>query len=257
VPPLELSTPTLLAILLGTVRASAWLVVCPPFNSRLLPGPVKALLAVGLALPMAPRLSGQVPEVAFGPLAVCAAEQVVVGAALGFVTALFFAAIQAAGDFIDVFGGFSLAFGFDPMSATSTSVFGRFYNLVAVTLLFATDGHQMVLRGFLQSYKTLPLEGTLSMSRLGDLLSNGLGEMFMAAVQIAGPLIAVLFLTDVAFGLLNRVAPALNAFSLGFPAKILLTLSMVGTAIAVLPRALDGIVETAVRAVVGLTGGGG
>jgi flagellar biosynthetic protein FliR len=255
VPALELSTPTLLALLLGTVRASAWLAVCPPFNSRLLPAPAKALLGMALALPMTPKLTGQVPELAMGALIVSAAEQVAVGAALGFVTALFFAAVQAAGDFIDVFGGFSLAFGFDPLSQTSTSVFGRFYNLVAVTLLFASDGHQMVLRGFLQSYKTLPLDETLSLNQLSRLLHDGLGEMFMAAVQIAGPLIAVLFLTDVAFGLLNRVAPALNAFALGFPAKILLTLALSGTAIAVLPRALDKLVDAAVKAVIGLSGG--
>jgi flagellar biosynthetic protein FliR len=254
VPPLEVSTSTLLAILLGTVRASAWLIVCPPFNSRLIPAQVKALLAVGLALPMAPRLTDQVPKVAFGDLVVSAAEQVVVGAALGFVTALFFAAVQVAGDMIDLFGGFSIAFGFDPLSTTHTSVFGRFYNLVAVTLLFASDGHQMVLRGFLQSYKTLPLDGTLSLGRLNHLLTDGIDEMFLAALQIAGPLIAVLFLTDVAFGLLNRVAPALNAFSLGFPAKIFLTLALAGFAIAVLPRSVAGIVETAVRAVMILTG---
>lgn len=254
-PPLELSTPTLLAVLLGTVRASAWLVVCPPLNSRLLPGPAKALLALALALPMAPMLTSQVPEPDAAALIVSAVEQVVVGAALGFVTALFFAAVQAAGDLIDLFGGFSLAFGFDPLSTTSTSVFGRFYNLVAVTLLFASDGHQLVLRGFLQSYQTLPLDGTLSMNRLSHLLGEGLGEMFVSAIQIAGPLIAVLFLTDVAFGLLTRVAPALNAFVLSFPAKIFITLALVGTALMVLPRALDNLVETAVRAVVGLAGG--
>jgi flagellar biosynthesis protein FliR len=253
-PPLELSTSTLVAVLLGTVRASAWLIVCPPFNSRLLPAPVKALLALALALPMAPKLAGDVPEPELGALTVSAVEQVVVGAALGFVTAVFFAAVQAAGDLIDVFGGFSVAFGFDPFSTTSTSVFGRYYNLVAVTLLFITDGHQMVLRGFLQSYETLPLEGTLSMGRLSHLLSDGLVEMFVTALQIAGPLIAVLFLTDVAMGLLNRVAPALNAFSLSFPAKIFLTLALAGSAMAVLPRSLEGIVETAVRAVLALTG---
>ena len=87
------------------------------------------------------------------------------------------------------------------------------------------------------------------------MLTEGLGDVFMSAVQIAGPLIAVLFLTDVAFGLLNRVAPALNAFQLGFPAKIFLTLALAGTAIAVLPRALGNLVETAVGAVVGLSGG--
>ena len=46
--------------------------------------------------------------------------------------------------------------------------------------------------------------------------------MFVAALQIAGPLLVVLFLADVGLGLLTRVAPALNAFALGFPLKILL-----------------------------------
>ena len=77
----------------------------------------------------------------------------------------------------------------------------------------------------------------------------------VSALQIAGPLIAVLFLTDVAFGLLNRVAPALNAFQLGFPAKIFLVLTLSGTAIAMLPRALDSLIDRAVSAVVQLTGG--
>jgi flagellar biosynthesis protein FliR len=251
----DVSTGSLIALLLASVRAAAWLVVCPPFNSRIVPAPVKALLALAISLPLVPRLDDQVPALEVGSLLVAAVEQVVVGVALGFITAVFFAAIQAAGDLIDTFGGFSMSFALDPMSTSQSSVFGRFYNLIAVTLLFATDGHQMVLRGFLESYRTLPLDGALSLSRLGTVLSHGLPEMFVAALQIAGPLIAVLFLTDVAFGLLNRVAPALNAFALGFPAKILITLVLGGSAIAVLPDALEGLMERAVRAVLSVAGG--
>jgi flagellar biosynthetic protein FliR len=136
-----------------------------------------------------------------------------------------------------------------------SSIFGRFYNLVAVTLLFASDGHQLVLRGFLQSYKTLPLDANFSMATFNSLITKGIGEMFLSGLQIAGPMIAVLFLTDVAFGLLNRVAPALNAFQLGFPAKIFLVLILAGTAIAVLPKALDALIDKAVAAVVYLSGG--
>ena len=251
----ELPTAELIAIILAAVRSSAWLMVCPPFNSAVIPGPIKALLSVALALPMAPHLRGNLPSLQTSALIVSSAEQVVVGTALGFITALLFAALQAAGDLIDVFGGFTLAFAFDPLSQSQSSVFGRLYNLMAVTLLFASDGHQLVLRGFLQSYKTLPLNETLSLETLSRLLTEGIGELFLAAVQIAGPLIAVLFLTDVAFGLLNRVAPALNAFQLGFPAKIFLLLTLSGTAIAVLPRALDGLIDKAVVAVVRLSGG--
>jgi flagellar biosynthetic protein FliR len=245
----------LIAIMLGAVRAGAWMVISPPFNSRLIPSTVKVLLSVGFALPMAPYLSASIPSIDTADIIACAALQVFIGAALGFITALFFAALQAAGDLLDVFGGFTLAMAYDPLSMSQSSIFGRFYNLMAVTLLFASDGHQLVLRGFLQTFRTLPLNVSFSMNTLNELLMKGVAEFFLAAVQIAGPLIAVLFLTDVAFGLLNRVAPALNAFQLGFPAKIFMVLTLSGTAIAILPGILDGLVKKAVSAVVYLSGG--
>ena len=245
----------LVAILLAALRTSAWIVICPPFNSRLIPRQVKILLSVGLALPVAGKVQGTLPDLSTAAIIASAALQVVIGAALGFVTLLFFAAIQAAGDMLDLFGGFSLAQAYDPLSQSQNSVFGRFYNLLADTLLFASQSHLLIVRGFLQTFDTLPLDGTLSFETLNRFLTAGVGEFFLSALQIAGPLIAILFLTDIAFGLLNRAAPALNAFSLGFPAKIFLTLSLAGTAIAVLPRALDALVAQAVKAVVTLSGG--
>ena len=251
----DLPIAELVAIMLGAARAGAWLMLCPPFNSRLIPAQVKVLLSIGLALPMAPYLTTSVPSIQTSALIGSTILQVFVGAALGFITYLFFAAVQAAGDLLDVFGGFTLAAAYDPLSQNQSSVFGRFYNLVAATLLFASEGHQLILRGFMQSYRTLPLDATFSLETLSKLLTTGIGEMVVAAVQIAGPLIAVLFLTDVAFGLLNRVSPALNAFQLGFPAKIFLLLTLSGTAIAILPRALDSLIDKAVTAVVRLSGG--
>ena len=250
----NIPTAELIAILLGAARAGAWMILCPPFNSRLIPGPVKALLSVGLAMPMVPHLKTGIPSIETSDIIASAALQVFIGAALGFITLVLFSAVQAAGDLLDVFGGFTLAMAYDPLSQSQSSIFGRFYNLVAVTLLFASNGHQLILRGFLQTFRTLPLNASFSVGTLSDLLISGVGEMFLAALQIAGPLIAVLFLTDVAFGLLNRVAPALNAFQLGFPAKIFLVLTLSGTAIAILPRILSGIVERAVAAVLHLSG---
>jgi flagellar biosynthetic protein FliR len=245
----------LLAILLGAARTGAWLMISPPFNSRLIPGTVKALLSVGLTLPLAPYLRNTIPSLQTSDIIASAALQVFVGAALGFVTALLFAALQAAGDLLDLFGGFTLAQAYDPLSQNQSSVFGRFYNMVAVTLLFATDGHQLILRGFLQSFKTMPLNITFDLATFSQLLLKGIGEMFLAALQIAGPLVVVLFLTDVAFGLLNRVAPALNAFQLGFPAKIFLVLLLSGIAITTLPPVIESLVDRSVTAVLKLTGG--
>ena len=79
-------------------------------------------------------------------------EQLFIGAALGFLTRLLFSAVEAAGSLIDLSGGFSLAFAYDPLSATNTSVFGRFYGVLATTLIFATNAHLVILQGFLRTF---------------------------------------------------------------------------------------------------------
>jgi flagellar biosynthetic protein FliR len=245
----------LLALLLASVRAAAWLSICPPFAGRGLPGPTRALLSVGIALPIVPQLSDKIP-VAYSTPGLLAeiVLQVVVGAALGFCTHLFIAAVQSAGSLIDLFGGFAVAFAFDPMSTSGNSVFGRFYNLTAIALLFTTGAHQVILAGFARSYRALPPGDGLSLERMQRLITSGIGEMMLAAVQIAGPLLVVLFLADLVLGLLSRVSPSLNAFGLGFPAKILLTLVVAGSALALLPGAVGSLTDRAVTAVLGLLG---
>lgn len=244
---------TLLTLLLCSVRAATWLVLCPPFNSRGIPGQVKALLSVAIALPITPRVVGGVPaEIATPTLLLDLVEQATIGAALGFCTQLLFAAVQSAGSLIDLFGGFAMAFAFDPLASTGNAVFGRFYNLTATALLFVTGAHQVVLAGFARSYRALPVTDAMSMPTLQKMITGGIGEMFLAALQIAGPLVAVLFLADIALGLLSRVAPALNAFGLGFPAKILLTLVIAGSALTLLPGSVAALTDKAVQSVLAI-----
>jgi flagellar biosynthetic protein FliR len=245
----------LLTILLGAARTGAFMALAPPFNSRLIPAQVKALLSIGLTLPLFPYLRGSMPSLETSDIIFSAALQIFIGAALGFMVLMLFSALQAAGDILDLFGGFTLAAAYDPLSFNQSSVFGRLYNLVAVTILFGTQGHLLVLRGLLQTFRTMPLNMTFSLETFSRLLLKGIAELLLSALQIAGPLVAVLFLTDVAFGLLNRVAPALNAFQLGFPAKIFLLMMLSGLAITALPKVIEALVDKAVTAVVQLTGG--
>ncbi len=250
---LELATPTLLGFLLGTLRGIAWLFVVPPFSGRTLPPTLKVVVAVALAMPMAPQLSVDAPVMTVPDVLASAALQILAGVSLGFVTYLIFAAVQAAGDLIDLFGGFQLAQGFDPMTNSQNSVFGKFHNMLAIALLFALDGHLLVVAGFLKSYETVPLDASIPMDRFADLVVSGLTGFFLSALQIAAPLVGVLFLVDIGLGLLTRVAPALNPFQLGFPAKILATLLLVGITVPLLPRAVEGVVDLSLRAVASAT----
>ncbi|MFF5232035.1 flagellar biosynthetic protein FliR [Dactylosporangium sp. NPDC000521] len=244
---------TVLAILLGSIRAGVWLALCPPFNNRGAPATVKALLAVAIALPLAPRLAPQIPPgMSTGVLVLNAVEQAVIGAALAFITALLFAAVQIAGNMIDLVGGFSLAFSMDPFMLQGNAIFGRFYNLIGMALMFATDSHQLILRGFARSYTAIPLNDAFSLEAFTHVITDGFGEMFLAGLQIAAPLVAIMLAVDVALGLLTRAAPALNPFSFGFPAKVLLTLTIVGTAMLLLPNAITNLTNRSVTLVLKL-----
>lgn len=246
-----LPMPAVVTTLLVAVRMIAFLVVAPPFAQRGVPGPVKVALGTGLALAVAPGLEPVEPASTAGFVGALVL-QALVGAGTGFLVYLLFSAVQAAGGLVDMFGGFQLAAGFDPMSMTNSAQFSRLYQLLAVVLLFASDGYQLVVGGLVRTFDALPLGVGVDLARLGEAAATGLTDMFVAALQIAGPLLVVLFLADVGLGLLTRVAPALNAFALGFPLKILLTLVLAGFALLALPaivRALAGEVPTLVPGV--------
>jgi flagellar biosynthesis protein FliR len=245
---------TLVALLLISARIFAWSVVAPPLATAGLPVVVKTVVSVGLALAVLPTMKGQAPALDTVSIVGDVVLQVLVGAGLGFITRILFSAIEAAGSLLDVFGGFSLSAAYDPLSTTTTSIFGRFYGLLCTTLIFATNMHLLIFQGFLRTFRAVPLDSGISLSRLGTALSTTVGELFLGALQIAGPLVVVLFIADVALGVLNRIAPQLNAFSMSFPIKIGLTLLLVGLGFLLMPQTVTNIAQRATSVISEVTG---
>jgi flagellar biosynthesis protein FliR len=233
---LQVESSTLIALLLVSTRIFAWAMIAPPLASAGLPTTVKTALSVGLALVIVPTARANVPASDTASILTALVIQVAIGAGLGFLTRLVFSAIETAGGLLDVFGGFSLAAAYNPLTTTMTSIFGSFYALLCTTLIFATNIHLVIFEGFLRTFSAIPLNASMSFSKLDTTITSAVGDMFVAALQIAGPLIVVLFLADVALGLLSRIAPQLNAFSLSFPLKTLLTLSLVGSGFLLMPQ---------------------
>ncbi len=236
----------LVAFLLTVVRISAWIAVAPPFNSRAVPPMVKVALAVALALPVAPRMVDRAPEAEIGPLVAAILLQVLTGLVLGFIAMILFSAVQAAGELIDLFSGFTVASLYDPLSNSTSSMFGRLHQLIAVTLLFATGAHLLLVRGLVASFDVVPLKADAG--ALPKLMVSQVGRFFISALEIAAPLVLVLFLAELAIGLVGRAAPSLNVLSTSFPLKILLSLSLAGLTLTVLPGALERLVQNILRA---------
>ena len=210
---------------------------------------------MALSLLLSTQIAPSMPELTAGFLVVAAVTEVVIGAGLGFVVQLLFTAVQMAGDLLDVTGGFSLQPAYDPLAMTQNSNVGRLHYLLAITLLFTSGGHLLIVKGFATSYVGLPVGADVPTDQLAAVLLTAFSMMFLAALQIAGPMVAVLLLADVALALLSRAAPALNIFAIGFPVKIMLTLAMLGLTFPLLPPALDALLEHGARAMMSLKSG--
>ncbi len=227
-------------------RVSPLFVLAPLFSSQLVPPRVRGIVAVALAIGLVPVVArSRIPLETF-EFASLVGKELLVGLAFAFVLGALFAALSVAGTFLDTSIGFSFGSIIDPISGSSAAVLAQLYALIGVLIFIAIGGDAWVVQGLARTYELVPLE---SFPSLGALTSGALGAfvgIFAAAIQVAGPVMLALILTDAAFGMVSRVVPQLNVFAVGFAAKIVVGLLVLGVTLPFLAGWLSGELEASV-----------
>jgi flagellar biosynthetic protein FliR len=239
------------AVMLASVRFTTFVFIAPPFSYNAIPAQIKVMLSIGLAIAVSPRITQSYHSLDTAGFLGALVLEILVGAVLGFLVMVVFSAMQSAGNLIDMFGGFQLAQAFDPQAMVNGAQFTRLFQMVTIALMFTSGAYQLVLGGLTRSFTALPIGGGLDLSSPASAMIKATTQMFLASVQIAGPLIVVLFLADAGLGLLTRVAPALQAFAMGFPLKILLTLTLVVVVFVAIPQIVESLTSQAVDLMIG------
>jgi flagellar biosynthetic protein FliR len=226
---LSLDPRLFVAFLLASTRCAAWLSVSPPFQGAV-PGKVKAGLALALGMAIAPSLAHN-PDL---PVADSAAMlgslvfQVAIGLALGMLVNVMYQAVMAAGSMVDTFAGLTAASIYDPTSRSTAGPMGRMYQTLGTLVLFATSGHLVLIGGFMRTFEAAPLGG-FPFARSAELMTRGVGQLVLAAMQIGAPILGALFVTELLLGLASKAAPQLNILVVGFSLKSIV-LVMLGAA---------------------------
>jgi flagellar biosynthetic protein FliR len=210
-------------------RLSPLFVLAPLFSSRQVPRRVRGVIAVGLAIGLTPVVVGdqRIPlEVwQYGGLIL---KELLIGLAFSFALGALFAAVTVAGSFIDTSIGFSFGAQVDPINGTSSTILAQLYSMLGVLIFIAIDGDAWVLRGFARTFDVVGVLQMPSIYALTAGAEQAFVGIFASAVEVAGPVMLALILTDVAFGLVSRVVPQLNVFAVGFPAKLIVGLVLLG-----------------------------
>ncbi len=211
------------------LRVLAVFTTAPVFSSRAFPTRAKIALAFFVALathaslPDAPIVGFNDPN-AFG----VALQQVGIGLAIGFVVRLVFSAVELAGEVVGFQMGLNFAAFFDPTMNAQSSAVARFFGQMAALLFVVMNGHLMVLLAIVKSFEAFPVDQNF-LEALARMKLYQLGsDIFASALWIALPMVGMLMFTNLALGIISRVAPQMNVFAVGFP--ITLVVGLVGIA---------------------------
>ena len=205
-------------------RVSPLFVLAPLFSSQLMPARVRGIVAVALAIGLAPVVAQKKIPLDTFELAGLVGKELLVGMAFAFALGALFAALSVAGTFLDTTIGFSFGAVVDPISGASAAVLAQLYALIGVLIFIAIGGEAWVIQGLARTYELVPLEAYPALGSLTAGTVAAFVGIFVAAIQVAGPVLLALILTDAAFGMVSRVVPQLNVFAVGFAAKIVVGL---------------------------------
>lgn len=241
---IDLSATWLIAFLLVMARAVAWMSVVTPFSSKAVPRVVTIGVGAGLAILVASQLQHSGVPTTTGGLVGALGLQVVTGVALGFVVQLLLTAVSTAGSFLDITSGLNLTPSIDPLTGVQTPLMGQFYSQVMVLLLFASNGYLLMIEGFERSFSGPGF--TLAASKIvSTVMLTDFEVFFVSALEIAAPIMIVLFGAQVVLALLSKAAPQTNVWLLGFPFQIFLALVIVAVAMSALPNDVTNLLTRA------------
>jgi len=197
-------------------RIMAMMVTAPVLGDGAIPMPVRALLAMVLSFLMLPLTArGAMPDPFSLAGVVAMLEQAVIGGVLGLALQFAMAAVTMLGFLTSSQIGFSMAQMNDPINGQVSDVISGLMSLVAMLVFFAIDGHLVLVAVLGQSFHAWPV-GSGFPPMLLEAVALNVGWIFAAAVLLALPIVFSTIVVQMGFGFLNRVAPSLNLFSLGF-----------------------------------------
>lgn len=223
-------------------RILALLATAPVFNNGALPVRVRLIAGLAIALAMAPALP-PMPAISASSWIglVVLAEQILIGVLLGFTLRIAFAAVDVAGELIGLQMGLGFATFFDPSSGGQTSVIAEFLGLLTALVFLSLNGHLLALSVLAESFTLLPVSTAPIHATAFSSLMAWSATIFSTGLLLALPLITALLVTNIALGVLARIAQQLNLFAVGFPVTLTLGFTVLMMSLPYIGAALESL----------------
>jgi len=227
---ISIPLPQLQMFFLIFLRVGSILMTMPIFKSRSIPILFRAGLALATSMVLFPILELENFPAFTGltALAIGIFREILLGISIGLAVNFIFAGLQLAGQLAGYQMGMAIARVMDPSTDQQLPLLGQFNELFALLIFIAINAHHWFIRALVDSYQLVPVFGFRISGSLVEQLVGMAGNMFVIAVKLGAPVIAVLLLSSIAFGLIARTVPQMNVFFVAMPLKIAVGLLFFG-----------------------------
>ena len=191
-------------------------------------GRIRAALVIAIAAALTPILVVGVDLRTVGLESfVNLLTQILFSIGLGFSAAIFFQLFVIAGQFIGMQMGLGFAAMVDPGNGVQVTVWSQFFLMLLTLSFLAINGHLVLIEILIKGYQLIPASQEIDLHDFTYQIAALGGWMFVGGILLAIPAVVSLLIVNIAFGVMNRSAPQLNVFALGFPFSLLFGLVVV------------------------------
>jgi len=206
------------------LRLGAAIMLMPGFMTSYISTNIRLTLALALSLILIPVIS---PHLAAAPnntaiLLTYILQEITVGIFLGAIMQFLYSALSLAGSIAGQAIGFGNAQLFDPTTQNQSIIIETFISLVAITIIFITDIHHIMISAIIDSYHIFSINQPLPWGDFAKQLTDGLNSAFIMGFKLGSPFIAFTIIFYCGMGLVSRLMPQLNIFFLSLPLQIYL-----------------------------------
>ena len=231
----ELLPANIMVYSLVFTRVGAMVMTLPAIGEAVVPPRARLMLGLGLTLVMVPVVGASYPDVsATNPtlLTGLIGTETITGLAIGLMLRMVMSSVQVAGTIIATQTGLAFAQTFDANQGTQSALVSMFLSLLAITLIFATELHHLLIAGIEHSYVMFPPGKLPPTGDVMKLAIDTVSGLFLTGVQMSAPFLVFGLILYGAAGLLSRMMPQLQIFFIAMPLNILAGFVILGLSLS-------------------------
>ena len=204
------------------LRFSGMIAFFPFFDSRLIPMSIKGAMIFFLALLFFPLLPPFNTNITIMEFMIAGMSEMLFGFLAAFFLQIVFNAIAYSGELLCFSIGMSVASVYDPVSGAQNLIIAQLLSIVAMLVFLSLDFHHFVFWLVANSLQNIPLGGFMISENMLTFFIKAAGSIFVIGFTIAFPVLGVILLSEIIFGMITRTHPQFNLLIIGLPLKTII-----------------------------------